>query len=399
MVTFDTPVSTGQATSVDVVVIGAGVAGVCVAAAVARDGRSVAIVDLHERHRPEFRAEKLNDYLDLFQSLGLGEAFLSATTMHEKVHVYRGGKFYKHLNKREFGCDYATLINALRDALPAGVTQAVGRVTAIETSVDRQRVTLMDGRVIEARLVVVATGLGDVVRQAIGARRVVTSKAHSLAFGFTLAGRAEDYPCESLIWYADGLTDKVAYVTLFRLGGRMRANMFTYHEQGEDWVKEFRAAPAEMLRAMMSPLADAWRGFEVEGMVSTRPVDLTESRDYLRDGVVFVGDAFRTTCPTPGVGFSRVLTDVDRLCNVHLPVWLATPGMPAKKIGAFYDDPVKREVDEKGAAVSVYARNLAVGRSLQWLFRRLRNKSVRSLVGAFGRRWRRFSGGAVEAVS
>ena len=58
-------------------------------------------------------------------------------------------------------------------------------------------------------------------------------------------------------------------------------------------------------------------------------------------GVVLVGDAFATSCPAAGTGTGKVFTDVERLCNVHIPRWLATPGMGADKIAAFYDDPVK----------------------------------------------------------
>ncbi len=37
--------------------------------------------------------------------------------------------------------------------------------------------------------------------------------------------------------------------------------------------------------------------------------------------------------------------DVERLCNVHIPQWLASAGMDAGKIGTFYDDPVKTAYD------------------------------------------------------
>jgi len=40
-----------------------------------------------------------------------------------------------------------------------------------------------------------------------------------------------------------------------------------------------------------------------------------------------------------------VFTDVERLCNHHIPRWLATPGMSESKIAAFYEDPVKRSCD------------------------------------------------------
>ena len=85
--------------------------------------------------------------------------------------------------------------------------------------------------------------------------------------------------------------------------------------------------------------------FTVTGFVQIRPVDLYVTKGYRQDGVVLVGDAFSTSCPAAGTGARKVLVDVERLCNVHVPRWLATPGMGEAKISAFYDDPVKRACD------------------------------------------------------
>ena len=80
--------------------------------------------------------------------------------------------------------------------------------------------------------------------------------------------------------------------------------------------------------------------------VKIRPADLYESSGHRQAGVVLVGDAFKTTCPVTGTGTDKVFTDVERLCRVHIPQWLATAGMGAEKIAAFYDDPVKQACDD-----------------------------------------------------
>ena len=85
--------------------------------------------------------------------------------------------------------------------------------------------------------------------------------------------------------------------------------------------------------------------FAVAGDVKIRPVDLYVTTGYRQPGIVLVGDAFATTCPVTGTGTDKVFTDVDRLCNVHIPAWLATDGMGEDKIAAFYDDPVKQACD------------------------------------------------------
>ena len=75
---------------------------------------------------------------------------------------------------------------------------------------------------------------------------------------------------------------------------------------------------------------------------------------------MLVGDAFATSCPAAGTGTSKVFTDVERLCNVHIPRWLASDGMGVDKIAAFYDDPVKRACDRHSADKAFNLRSLSI---------------------------------------
>ena len=72
-----------------------------------------------------------------------------------------------------------------------------------------------------------------------------------------------------------------------------------------------------------------------------------------------------------------MLTDVERLCTVHVPRWLATPGASAEKIAAFYDDPIKRASDADGLRLSEFSRSMAIDPGLIWAARRWRNDTVR----------------------
>jgi hypothetical protein len=81
---------------------------------------------------------------------------------------------------------------------------------------------------------------------------------------------------------------------------------------------------------------------------------------------VLVGDAFETSCPVSGTGSDKVFTDVERLCNVHIPAWLATEGMDESKIAAFYDDPVKRACDAWSSAKAHNFRSVSIDRGLYW---------------------------------
>ncbi|WP_246694894.1 NAD(P)/FAD-dependent oxidoreductase [Methylobacterium sp. WL6] len=379
----------------DVVVIGAGLAGTCLAGRLARDGRSVALIDTHTVHPHDFRAEKYGSaQMSLFESLGFGAAARGCTTRTDTVRVVRFGSLAHWERNTEYGAAYPDLINALRADLPAGLL-TVGRVADLDLGPERQVVTLGDGRRFAGRLVVLATGLGDVLRRKAGIVRRVIGERHSLAVGFDMAAPRDAFPFRAMTYFSERFGGRDAYLTLFPLGETMRANLFSYQQPNAPWTKAFRAEPEAALRALMPGLAAHCPDLAVAGSVEVRPIDLMRAEGHVRDGVVLVGDAFQTACPIPGTGIGKVLTDVRQLADAHLPGWLATPGMGADKVAAFYADPVKVACDAASLRSSLYARALATETALPWAVRRVRNRvarhAIRYATGA--------SQGAVRAAS
>src|SRR3954467_6384912 len=145
----------------------------------------------------------------------------------------------------------------------------------------------------------------------------------------------------ALAYYGERVADRAADVTLFPVGQTMRANLCVYREMDDPWLKEFRDAPRATLAALMPGLARIASDYDIPGAVKIRPADLYVTTGVNQPGVVLVGDAFSTSCPTAGTGTGKVFTDVERLCNLHIPRWLATQGMGTEKIAAFYQDPVR----------------------------------------------------------
>jgi 2-polyprenyl-6-methoxyphenol hydroxylase-like FAD-dependent oxidoreductase len=129
-------------------------------------------------------------------------------------------------------------------------------------------------------------------------------------------------------------------------------------------------APVKTLFAAMPGLRKLTGNFEVPGFVKIRPVDLYVTTGERQPGIVLVGDAFATSCPAAGTGCNKVFTDVERLCNHHIPGWIASPGMARDKIEAFYDDPVKKACDEYCAAKAYFLRSLSTETGLAWQARR-----------------------------
>ena len=366
---------------VEVAVVGAGMAGTTLATVLGKAGRKVALIDPHRVHHDEFRAEKIGmDQMLLFEKLGLDATIKRLVTSTTDTHVFRLGQLFAHEKKCEFTFSYGALINGLRDALPPQVPLTVGKVTEVSTGPDRQRLVLADGTVINARLLVVATGHSEAVRRAVGVERIEQSKAHSLSMGFDLAISQREFAYQSATCYGRRAADRVAYISIFPLGNKMRANMFVYRNVAEPWTRAFRQDPQKMLCELMPEISEQCGNFEVASPVEVRQISLTTTQGHRRDGVVFIGDAFWTTCPTPGIGIGRVMTDVDQLHSIHIPRWLETPGMAADKINAFYDDPVKVTSDADGMRVSYYAKSITTGTGLEWRVRRLRNNTARKLM-------------------
>jgi hypothetical protein len=183
---------------------------------------------------------------------------------------------------------------------------------------------------------VLANGLNLGLRHALGIERKIVSRGHSISIRFDLApvGRAA-FDFQALTYFSERPGDRIPYITLFPVGARMRANLFVYREVDDPWLREFRRTPRETLNAALPRLQKITGEFDVAGDVKIRPADLYVSSGHRQAGIVLVGDAFETTCPVTGT--DKVFTEVERLCNVHIPAWLSTDGMGAEKIAALLE--------------------------------------------------------------
>jgi 2-polyprenyl-6-methoxyphenol hydroxylase-like FAD-dependent oxidoreductase len=356
----------------DVVILGGGLAGSLAAAMLGNAGASAVFVDPHAEYPPDFRCEKLDGMqVEILNRTGLADEILRATTLDGETWVARFGYVVDKRPGDQHGIFYAPLVNTVRDLIPKNVTKIVAKATALATSADRQHVTLSNGEEISARLVVLANGLNAGLRHALGLTTEMLSACHSISIGFDLEpSRQREFSFPALTYYPDHFGGRVAFITLFPIGARMRANLFVYREMDDPWIKEFSAAPRECLVALMPRLPKVIGEFEVKGPVKIRPVDLYATRGYHRDGIVLVGDAFGTSCPAVGIGARKALIDVERLCNLYIPRWLKTPGMDAEKIAAFYDDPLKRHCDNYSLMKAFQQRSESIDPGLHWCARR-----------------------------
>ncbi|MEA2345967.1 MAG: hypothetical protein QOF63_4136 [Thermoanaerobaculia bacterium] len=356
----------------DIAIVGGGLAGSTAAATLGRAGVPAILIDPHPVYPPDLRCEKLDgDQVNILRKTGLAESTLRATTHDGRVWLARFGYLLDNKPSDQYGILYDDLVNTIRAEIPPDVETVHTKAIAISTSAERQKIGLSNGDEISARLVVLATGLNIGLRHTLGIERHIVSECHSITVAFNLApaGRpAFDFP--ALTYYPERSRDRMAYLTLFPIGNLMRANLMVYRRMDDPWLRQLRQAPEQTLLAMMPGLRRIAGEFNVTGRVQIRPADLYVTEGHRQLGIVLIGDAFATSCPAAGTGTDKVFTDVERLCNVHIPDWLATDGMDEDKIAAFYDDPVKTACDAWSTAAAYQLRSLSIDNGISWRARR-----------------------------
>lgn len=349
----------------DIVIIGGGVAGSTAAAVFGRN-YSVTLIDPHTLYPPVFAADKVaGDQLGVLKTLKLFDAMTAAATPATRVINAQFGNIIERKVIDEYGIRYQTQVETVRTQIPAEVERATGHVTDLELGEASQRVRLSDGREIAARLVILATGFSDVLRAKAGIKRNLIKANHSLSFGFDIAAPGGEYLFPSLTCYGDRVVDGVDYINMFKIGDIMRANLFVYREPSDVWVRDFRRDPQGSVYGVLPGLRRFLPAFEVTSPIQLRTVDLYTVEDQVKPGIVLIGDASQTPCPALGMGLTHALTDVARL-DSYLAGWFATPGMSAEKIGQFYADAVKRDIDALAMHGAHYRRAASTQTGWRW---------------------------------
>jgi 2-polyprenyl-6-methoxyphenol hydroxylase-like FAD-dependent oxidoreductase len=369
----------------DIAIIGGGLAGSTAAAMLGRAGVSAILIEPHQVHPPELRCEKISgqQQLDRMGKTGLADAVLAAATHDSEIWLARFGHVIDRRPSQQHGFLYDTLVNTVRDQIPSSIETIHAKATSIATSEDRQTIGLSNGEEISARLVVLANGGSVSLRHQLNIGRPVISANHSISVGFDIAPVGRDlFAFPSLTYFAESTVHRTAYVTLFPIGDTMRGNLFVYRETDDPWLRQMRRTPEAALDACLPKLRALIGDYKISGDIKIRPVDLYESDNVIQPGIVLVGDAFASPCPGSGTGTDKVFTDVAQLCGVHIPNWLASPGMAADKIAQYYADPLKLECDAWAKDKAFTLRAVTLENSLYWR----------------AQRWKRFLGRFAEGL-
>ena len=352
--------------SSDILVVGAGLGGALAAAVLGRAGFQVTVVDRYATYPQDFRAEQLvGPQIEVLRGFGLLDGIVRQTLAVPSATAACHGKVIDANAAVHYGLPYEDMVNATR-SLAIGTQFVTGRVTRIETGAGNQLVTLADGTSLTARLVVLAAGLNcDALLRPLGIDRATISVNHSLTFGFDI----ETSSRRILTYYGERVGDGIDYLTIFPFGSEMRANLFCYRDPGDDWARSFKSRPKQAILEVMPQLEQVLGSFEVTGKVQARFNPICRAENVRQAGIVLIGDAYQSSCPAVGSGINRILSDVATLSRLA-PEWFASPGMGADKIGRFYADQMKCQVDEKALCDARSRRELCLNASWDWRARR-----------------------------
>lgn len=380
--TVTEPIDTAGTAAVDIAIVGGGLAGSLAAAVLARAGHRVALVDKRAVHPDEFRVEKLGgQQLEMFRKLGFLHALENVACRYDRVLNIREGKVVDVSVGQSYGFSYANLVAMARGQLPDPSSLIVDEVTAIGPSDDIQHIELASGRRLDARLVVLATGMAGALSYKLGIKRRVLAERHSVSFGFTIARKdGVPFDFEALTCYGERTADGIDYLSLFPVHAGMRANLFMFRDPTDPIMRELRREPEATVLRLLPGLRPYLGDFHVTDKVQNWVMDLTVVEGHLQPGIVLIGDAFQTNCPAAGTGVARLLVDVDRLCTEHAPRWLATAGMGTEKIAQFYSDPDKLAADQRSLKMARFRQALTSRNDIGWDVRRRLHFLRRSLT-------------------
>jgi 2-polyprenyl-6-methoxyphenol hydroxylase-like FAD-dependent oxidoreductase len=370
----------------DIAIVGGGLSGTIAAIMLGRAGYSVALIDRNQDFPAEFRVEKIGgDQVVKMQRMGLLPILAASAAPIDQIVSMHRGRILDRNNDRTYGIFYQDLVTAMRRAMPPSVQFIAGRVVDLATTADRQTVTIADHGTIDARLVVLASGMSDILRTRLGIEREVLREKQSLTFGFNIRPVGADrFPFQAITYYGERPSDGIDYFHFFPAGNTIRTNLFTFVDHRHPWVKTLRADPRTAINSALPGLRRLVGDFEVIDKVQNWIMDVGVARNVRQPGIVLIGDAYQTSCPAAGTGVSRLLTDIERLV-AHVPDWLATPGMDTAKIATFYDDPEKQAMDARALAMADFRRSLTIDTGLAWTARRrsqyLRRSALYSIEG------------------
>ncbi len=387
----------GKLHETDIAIVGGGLAGSMTAAMLAKSGQDAVLIEPKPECGQEFRCEKLDqDQIALLDKTGLAEPVFNALTRVNENWIARFGRLVEKRQVRQYGFHYDTMVNAVRGQIPGTMCHFLNKAVEIIPAGDRQKVMLCNGEAVSARLVVLSCGLDFSLKEKLGIEREIRQADHIMCIGFDLLPAAGNkFKFSAFTYWPESTRNRMTHLALFKAGPVYRANTFGYWDRNDLLLRRMRKEPQAVIHELMPGVKKIIGDFEPVGRVHVRPVDLYVARKFLKPGIVLVGDAFSTSCPGAGTGAYKVFTDVERLCNVHIPNWMQKDAVDADSISEFYNDPVRQASEQYSLDRAMFLKSISLKNSLPWKMRRWARFLVPVVTGALKLDidWEKFTAG------
>ena len=164
----------------------------------------------------------------------------------------------------------------------------------------------------------------------------------------------------------------VAYATFFRLRDVLRANIFSPGVVSNEWQRDLKQQPLDVLGTNNRLLSEAAKAWKVSSHVTIRKVQVTQLNPPTAPRVLVLGDAAHTIDPTGGGGLTFSLLEVELLLAFFLPRWLKEGNINSAAIQSFYTDHRRVRAVRRFFGRGQYIYALNHNSSLQGRLRRLR---------------------------
>jgi len=352
--------------SVDVAIVGAGLAGSICAGMLEKKGISHTLIDPRTEYPDEFRCEKFNhQQIDLLQETGLAETVLGDLTAVKDVWMSRFGQLVRKQTYPHYGFSYQEAVNAVRrhHVNPENFTQ--NTVKTIDNSPNKQIIEMTDGAQLSARLVVLATGANMNLQHELGMTQDMLSERHCLAIGFDVEPEG-DFEFDTMTYWPESNSGKMSYLTFFRTTSGWRANLFGYWKMQDQEMALLKTKPTACLNEMMPNLQKIVGNFEVSGRLRVRPINLYQWEAQGLNGVAAIGDAWSSSCPGAGTGTTKAINDALVISRKFIPKWIEQNHVSVDDLAAFYKAADKTAIDYASIQEAYKLKDLTLNTSPYW---------------------------------
>ena len=206
---------------------------------------------------------------------------------------------------------------------------------------------MIGNREFRCRLIVLAAGGKDALLKKVGISRRNHRSLVTLNLAFDIAPfDGGDFDFNGFNYFLTDISHGIDYLTIFKIGESMRANIFTQWHSNMDQIKAFRKSPRGEMSRYFPALQEHIGEYAITSGVQAFATHFYRLHKTAKPGIVVIGDDYQSVSPATGSGLDKVLTDVERLCCHYIPKWLETTGMDSTKTRQFYRDKQKKQCDD-----------------------------------------------------